>query len=71
MSKTNPFWGRSHESLESRDFDVRLVTDGQQVMGVFEKYEPDICADVMLPNKDGFTWGKENWQHNEQIPIIF
>lgn len=68
-----PFLGKIvKESLESRDFDVRLVTDGQQVMAVFEKYEPDICVlDVMLPNKDGFTLGKEIRQHNEQIPIIF
>ncbi len=41
-------------------------------MGVFEKYEPDICVlDVMLPNKDGFTLGKEIRQLDEQIPIIF
>ena len=68
-----PFLGKIvKESLESRDFEVRLVADGQQVMGVFEKYQPDICVlDVMLPNRDGFSLGKEIRGQNEQIPIIF
>ena len=68
-----PFLGKIvKESLESRGFEVRLVADGQQVMGVFELYQPDICVlDVMLPNKDGFAIGKEIRGKNEQVPIIF
>ncbi len=68
-----PFLGKIvKESLESRNFEVRLVADGQQVMGVFEKYKPDICVlDVMLPNKDGFSLGKDIREQDGQVPIIF
>lgn len=80
MSKTKilyvedePFLGRIvKESLEVRDFDVRMVTDGKLVMNVFEEARPDICVlDIMLPNKDGYSLAQSIRQVNPSIPIIF
>jgi DNA-binding response OmpR family regulator len=80
MSKTKilyvedePFLGRIvKESLEVRDFEVRMVTDGKLVQSVFEELHPDICVlDVMLPNKDGYAIAQDIRQLNATIPIIF
>jgi DNA-binding response OmpR family regulator len=80
MSKTKilyvedePFLGRIvKESLEVRDFEVRMVTDGKLVQSVFEELHPDICVlDVMLPNKDGYTIAQDIRKLNVTIPIIF
>jgi len=80
MSKTKilyvedePFLGRIvKESLEVRDFDVRMVTDGKHVMTAFEEVKPDICVlDIMLPNKDGYSIAQSIRQINPSLPIIF
>ena len=60
------------ESLETRGFTVKHVEDGGLVMDVFTHFQPDICVlDVMLPNRDGFSIGKEIRQRFPQLPIIF
>lgn len=68
-----PFLGRIvKESLESRDFDVLMVTDGEEATNTFEKNNPDICVlDIMLPSKDGYSIAKEIRHVNPVIPIIF
>jgi DNA-binding response OmpR family regulator len=68
-----PFLGRIvKESLESRDFDVTMLTDGKVVKQTFEKIKPDICIfDIMLPVKDGYSIAKEVRQVNPSAPIIF
>jgi DNA-binding response OmpR family regulator len=68
-----PFLGRIvKESLESRDFEVNMLTDGKDVLKHFEKLNPDICVlDIMLPIKDGYSIAKELRQRNSRIPIIF
>lgn len=68
-----PFLGKIvKESLESRDFAVQMVNDGFLVLDEFDAFQPDICVlDVMLPNKDGFTLGKEIRSKNARIPIVF
>ncbi len=68
-----PFLGRIvKESLEVRDFEVRMVTDGKLVQSVFEELNPDICVlDVMLPNKDGYSIAQSIRKVNATIPIIF
>ncbi len=80
MSKTKilyvedePFLGRIvKESLEVRDFEVRMVTDGKLAQNVFEELNPDICVlDVMLPNKDGYSIAQSIREVNATIPIIF
>ena len=68
-----PFLGKIvKESLESRDFEVRMVRDGAKALPAFKNYAPDICVlDVMLPNKDGFSIGKEVRALNPRIPILY
>ena len=60
------------ESLESRDYEVIMEPDGDKVLSLFEKHQPDVCVlDVMLPNKDGFTIAEEIRAINDAVPIIF
>jgi DNA-binding response OmpR family regulator len=68
-----PFLGKIvKESLESRDFEVVMVTDGRLVQKVFEETKPDICVlDVMLPNKDGYAIATSIRTVNVEVPIIF
>ncbi len=68
-----PFLGRIvKESLEVRDFDVRMVMDGKLVIPVFEEMKPDICVlDIMLPNVDGYTLAAGIRKINPEVPIIF
>lgn len=68
-----PFLGRIvKESLEVRNFDVRMVTDGKLVIDAFKEVCPDICVlDVMLPNKDGYSIAKDIRQLRPTLPIIF
>jgi DNA-binding response OmpR family regulator len=68
-----PFLGKIvKESLESRQFDVKMVADGALVMSEFEAFQPDICVlDVMLPNVDGFTLGHAIRKKAAHIPILF
>jgi len=68
-----PFLGKIvKESLETRDLEVNMIADGLQVLPAFEQYQPDICIlDVMLPNVDGFTLGKQIRAKNQTIPILF
>ncbi len=68
-----PFLGRIvKESLESRSFEVCMVSDGLRAIPAFEAFQPDICLlDIMLPRKDGYTVAAEIRQRNPRIPIIF
>ena len=60
------------ESLESRQFEVVMESDGTNVLAVFREINPDVCVlDVMLPNKDGFTIAGEIREINGRVPIIF
>jgi DNA-binding response OmpR family regulator len=60
------------ESLESRQFEVIMESDGTQVLSLFRAMNPDVCVlDVMLPNKDGFTIAGEIREINGRVPIIF
>jgi DNA-binding response OmpR family regulator len=68
-----PFLGRIvKDTLESKNFEVQMITDGKQVMAAFENFCPDICVlDIMLPNQDGYSLAQAIRQSNSQIPIIF
>lgn len=68
-----PFLGRIvKESLESREFEVTMLTDGKDVASAFRKLSPDICVlDIMLPVKDGYSIAKDIRQINSGVPIIF
>jgi DNA-binding response OmpR family regulator len=59
------------DSLETRDFEVVMVTDGKEVMAIFEGFNPDICVlDVMLPNVDGFSLAQSIRKINPHLPIL-
>lgn len=60
------------ESLESRGYDVIMESDGNKVLTLFKKSNPEVCVlDVMLPNKDGFTIADEIREVDPNVPIIF
>jgi len=60
------------ESLESRNFEVMMESDGAAATALFQQFNPDICVlDIMLPNKDGFEIADEIRSINTAIPIIF
>ncbi len=68
-----PFLGKIvKETLESQNYEVKLIADGALVMNAFSSFTPDICIlDVMLPHIDGFTLGKQIRSKYPQLPIIF
>ena len=68
-----PFLGKIvKESLESRSFEVHMVTDGAKVMQALDHFLPDICVlDVMLPNRDGFSLAEEIRRLKPALPIVF
>jgi DNA-binding response OmpR family regulator len=68
-----PFLGRIvKESLESRDYEVVMVSDGRDAVAQFQSAQPDICVlDIMLPHKDGYTIAQEIRKVNAAMPIIF
>ncbi|GLB51399.1 DNA-binding response regulator [Neptunitalea chrysea] len=60
------------ESLETRDFNVVLCANGEEVLKAYAEYQPELLVlDVMMPLKDGFTVAKEIRNLDEKIPIIF
>ncbi len=60
------------ESLETRNFEVYLTTNGEEAYDSYRKHKPDILVlDVMMPVKDGFTLAKEIREEDSTIPIIF
>ena len=60
------------ESLESREFEVAMATDGKDVMELYKKSKPEICVlDIMLPHTDGYSLAQQIRQINPLIPIIF
>ncbi len=60
------------ESLESRDFKVRLCPDGQKAWESYQEQKPDVLVlDVMMPKKDGFSLAAEIRKIDPHTPIIF
>lgn len=68
-----PFLGRIvKESLESRHFDVNMISDGRDAVQHFKQIKPAICVlDIMLPHKDGYAIAQEIRSIDADIPIIF
>ncbi len=60
------------ETLESKNYEVTLVSDGAMAMSTFENNSFDACIlDIMLPNKNGYDIAKEIRTIDSQIPILF
>ena len=68
-----PFLGKIvKESLESQGFELLLINDGALVINAFINFMPDICVlDIMLPNVDGLSLGKQIRSLYPALPIIF
>lgn len=60
------------ESLETRNFEVILCSNGEHALKAYKTEQPDILVlDVMMPIKDGFTLAKEIRTQDSHIPILF
>ncbi len=60
------------ESLESRRYQVRTLTEGTQILEVLSGFQPHLCVlDVMLPKVDGFTLAQGIRTQYPDLPIIF
>ncbi len=60
------------ETLASQGFEVLLIDDGANVMKVYVEYQPDVCVlDIMLPNIDGLSLGKQIRTLDAHMPIIY
>ncbi len=60
------------DSLETRNFEVMMLSEGSTAIEVFQSFRPDICIlDIMLPNKDGYTIAEEIRKMSPTMPIIF
>ncbi|TDQ08789.1 response regulator transcription factor [Pedobacter metabolipauper] len=58
--------------LESRGFDVFLITRGDEVYRTYLKIKPDLLIlDVMMPNESGLDIAKKIRQHDKDTPILF
>jgi len=68
-----PFLGKIvKETLEMREFLVKMISDGALVLDAMETFTPDlVILDVMLPHKDGFELGTEIRKKNSRTPIIY
>ena len=68
-----PFLGKIvKETLETQGFELLLINDGALVMNAFKNFKPDICVlDIMLPNVDGLSLGKQIRNQYPALPIIF
>ena len=60
------------ESLETREFEVSLCSDGEQAWEAYKAKQPELLVlDVMMPKKDGFTLAQEIRAIDKDTPIIF
>lgn len=60
------------ESLETRDFEVILCSDGDDAFQKYQTEKPELLVlDVMMPKKDGFSLAKDIRHIDDTIPIIF
>ncbi len=60
------------ETLDSRGFEVIMVTNGADVLPTYQTARPDICVlDIMMPDRNGFEVAEDIRSVDEDIPIIF
>lgn len=60
------------ESLETKNFDVRVCANGEEAMAEFYRKKPDLLVlDIMMPKKDGLSVAKDIRKTDKKIPIIF
>ncbi|TXC75566.1 response regulator transcription factor [Luteibaculum oceani] len=68
-----PFLGQVVvDSLQENSYEVVWVKSGKKALEAFEKELFDLCLlDVMVPDIDGFSVGKQIRDVNAKIPIVF
>jgi DNA-binding response OmpR family regulator len=60
------------ETLDSRGFEVIMVTNGAAVLPAYQSEKPDICVlDVMMPDRNGYEVAEDIRTVDNDIPIIF
>jgi DNA-binding response OmpR family regulator len=60
------------ETLDSRGFEVIMVTNGAAVLPTYQSARPDICVlDIMMPDRNGYEVAEDIRAVDEDIPIIF
>jgi DNA-binding response OmpR family regulator len=60
------------ESLEERNYNVILCSNGKDAIEQYQKCKPSILVlDIMMPIMDGFAVASAIRKHDEQTPIIF
>ena len=58
--------------LEMHDYDITLVSNGQEGLKTFKNESFDLCIlDVMMPKMDGFSLAREIRNRDQNIPIVF
>ncbi|HEX9979532.1 MAG TPA: response regulator transcription factor [Flavobacterium sp.] len=60
------------ETLEIKNFEVTLCSNGDEALYEFNRRKPDIVVlDIMMPRKDGISVAKDIRKLDKNIPIIF
>ena len=60
------------ETLETKGYEIELVSDGAEAVPMFKRSEFDVCVlDIMLPNLNGYDIAHEIRTIDPHVPIIF
>ncbi|MBC6952462.1 DNA-binding response regulator, partial [candidate division KSB1 bacterium] len=60
------------ENLELQGFAVRRCVNGVEGGAAYQAEKFDLClVDIMMPQKDGFTFAAELRERDQNTPIIF
>lgn len=60
------------ETLESRGFEMLMISDGAEAVGAFHDFNPELCIlDIMLPNLSGYEIAEKIRGFSPKMPIIF
>lgn len=60
------------DGLRKAGFDVELVKNGVDAMGVYKALAPHLCLlDIMLPGKSGYDVARQIRALDSRVPVIF
>jgi len=68
-----PYLGRIvKETLENRGYQVAWETDGNRVLELLHRLDPEVCVlDIMLPHVDGYELCRQIKALKPALPVIF
>ena len=59
------------QMLEQAGHEVRVAADGDQALGVWERWQPDLVfTDILMPNKGGLVLIKDLRERAPRLPIV-